>query len=249
MTQEPDSASVSVTYVVKNQDVVLNGTVSSGLLNQLTAELVGYFLFYPPLIIAERESDGRAGVAVGAVTLEMLWLKGGGAGSHPTTFPISALLFSALEYHNLDTSVATRIYWVTTGRLPPPPRPTTSSNSAHLGCCCASLTHFFMDSSVLLSCPPFAVQRPKFALHFTYFASCLKCTRCSFDLVLLKSVNLSQLTSINLRSSLALLLYISPGFSHHLCPSNHLLVCLPSRMSRDPQTHIPLISSGLCVFQ
>lgn len=57
MTQEPASASVSVTYVVKNQDVVLNGTVSSGLLNQLTAELVGYFLFYPPLIIAERESD------------------------------------------------------------------------------------------------------------------------------------------------------------------------------------------------
>lgn len=55
VTQEPGSASVSVMYVVKNQDVILNGTVSSGLLNQLTAELVGYFLFYPPLVIAERE--------------------------------------------------------------------------------------------------------------------------------------------------------------------------------------------------
>uniref|UniRef100_H3CQT1 KIAA1549-like b n=2 Tax=Tetraodon nigroviridis TaxID=99883 RepID=H3CQT1_TETNG len=53
VTQESGSASVSVMYVVKNQDVILNGTVSSGLLNQLTAELVGYFLFYPPLIIAE----------------------------------------------------------------------------------------------------------------------------------------------------------------------------------------------------
>lgn len=29
----------------------------------------------------------------------------------------SSLLFSALEYHNLDTSVATKIYWVTTGKL------------------------------------------------------------------------------------------------------------------------------------
>ncbi|XP_029697831.1 UPF0606 protein KIAA1549L isoform X2 [Takifugu rubripes] len=73
VSQEPGAASVSVLYVVKNQDVILNGTVASGLLNQLTAELVGYFLFYPPLIIAE-----------------------------------------PLEYHNLDTSVATKIYWVTT---------------------------------------------------------------------------------------------------------------------------------------
>lgn len=55
MSQEPGAASVSVLYVVKNQDVILNGTVASGLLNQLTAELVGYFLFYPPLIIAERK--------------------------------------------------------------------------------------------------------------------------------------------------------------------------------------------------
>uniref|UniRef100_A0A3Q2Y5F3 KIAA1549-like b n=1 Tax=Hippocampus comes TaxID=109280 RepID=A0A3Q2Y5F3_HIPCM len=54
VAQEPDSPSVSLVYVVKNQDTELNGTISSGLLNQLTAELVGYFLFYPPLVIAER---------------------------------------------------------------------------------------------------------------------------------------------------------------------------------------------------
>lgn len=55
ISQEPGSPSVSLVYVVKNQDAVLNGTISSGLLNQLTAELVGYFLFYPPLVIAERK--------------------------------------------------------------------------------------------------------------------------------------------------------------------------------------------------
>ncbi|XP_077372520.1 UPF0606 protein KIAA1549L isoform X3 [Festucalex cinctus] len=73
VAQEPDSPSVSLVYVVKNQDTELNGTISSGLLNQLTAELVGYFLFYPPLVIAE-----------------------------------------PLEYHNLNTSTATRSYWVIT---------------------------------------------------------------------------------------------------------------------------------------
>ncbi|XP_040893607.1 UPF0606 protein KIAA1549L [Toxotes jaculatrix] len=73
VSQEPGSPSVALVYVVKNQDAVLNGTVSSGLLNQLTAELVGYFLFYPPLVIAE-----------------------------------------PLEYHNLNTSTATRNYWVIT---------------------------------------------------------------------------------------------------------------------------------------
>ncbi|XP_057693434.1 UPF0606 protein KIAA1549L isoform X1 [Corythoichthys intestinalis] len=73
VAQEPDSPSVSLVYVVKNQDTELNGTISSGLLNQLTAELVGYFLFYPPLVIAE-----------------------------------------PLEYHNLNTSIATRSYWVIT---------------------------------------------------------------------------------------------------------------------------------------
>ncbi|XP_061140104.1 UPF0606 protein KIAA1549L isoform X2 [Syngnathus typhle] len=73
VAQEPGSPSVSLVYVVKNQDTELNGTISSGLLNQLTAELVGYFLFYPPLVIAE-----------------------------------------PLEYHNLNTSTATRSYWVIT---------------------------------------------------------------------------------------------------------------------------------------
>ncbi|XP_041746437.2 UPF0606 protein KIAA1549L-like isoform X4 [Coregonus clupeaformis] len=67
------SPAVSLVYVVKNENTVLNGTVSSGLLNQLTAELVGYFLFFPPLVIAE-----------------------------------------PLEYHNLNTSTATKHYWVIT---------------------------------------------------------------------------------------------------------------------------------------
>ncbi|XP_049930224.1 UPF0606 protein KIAA1549L [Epinephelus moara] len=73
VSQDPGSPSVSLVYVVKNQDAILNGTISSGLLNQLTAELVGYFLFYPPMVIAE-----------------------------------------PLEYHNLNTSMATKNYWVIT---------------------------------------------------------------------------------------------------------------------------------------
>ncbi|XP_059190448.1 UPF0606 protein KIAA1549L isoform X2 [Centropristis striata] len=73
VSQESGSPSVSLVYVVKNQDAILNGTISSGLLNQLTAELVGYFLFYPPMVIAE-----------------------------------------PLEYHNLNTSMATKNYWVIT---------------------------------------------------------------------------------------------------------------------------------------
>ncbi|XP_056454688.1 UPF0606 protein KIAA1549L [Gadus chalcogrammus] len=73
VSQVPASPSVAVVYVVRNQDALLNGTISSGLLNQLTAELVGYFLFYPPLLIAE-----------------------------------------PLEYHNLNTSAATKSYWVIT---------------------------------------------------------------------------------------------------------------------------------------
>ncbi|XP_031731552.1 UPF0606 protein KIAA1549L isoform X2 [Anarrhichthys ocellatus] len=73
VSQEPGSPSVSLVYVVRNQDAILNGTISSGLLNQLTAELVGYFLFYPPMVIAE-----------------------------------------PLEYHNLNTSMVTKNYWVIT---------------------------------------------------------------------------------------------------------------------------------------
>ncbi|XP_029008460.1 UPF0606 protein KIAA1549L isoform X2 [Betta splendens] len=73
VSQERGSPAVTLVYVVKNQGVMLNGTVSSGLLSQLTAELVGYFLFYPPLVIVE-----------------------------------------PLEYHNLNTSKATKNYWVIT---------------------------------------------------------------------------------------------------------------------------------------
>ncbi|KAK1161728.1 UPF0606 protein KIAA1549L-like isoform X4 [Acipenser oxyrinchus oxyrinchus] len=52
-SQSSESPAVTLIYVVWNQSVMLNGTVSSSLLNQLTAELVGYYLFFPPLIIAE----------------------------------------------------------------------------------------------------------------------------------------------------------------------------------------------------
>ncbi|XP_058858318.1 UPF0606 protein KIAA1549L-like isoform X5 [Acipenser ruthenus] len=52
-SQSAESPAVTLIYVVWNQTVMLNGTVSSSLLNQLTAELVGYYLFFPPLIIAE----------------------------------------------------------------------------------------------------------------------------------------------------------------------------------------------------
>ncbi|XP_036390732.1 UPF0606 protein KIAA1549L-like isoform X2 [Megalops cyprinoides] len=64
---------VSLIYSVQNGSTTLNGTFSSNLLNQLTTELVGYFLLFPPFIIAE-----------------------------------------PLEYHNLNTSAATRVYWVIT---------------------------------------------------------------------------------------------------------------------------------------
>uniref|UniRef100_A0A671V6U6 KIAA1549 like n=1 Tax=Sparus aurata TaxID=8175 RepID=A0A671V6U6_SPAAU len=67
------SPAVSLVYAVRNGTVFLNGTTASNLLGQLSAELVGYFLFYPPLIIAE-----------------------------------------PMEYHNLNTSVATRDFWVIT---------------------------------------------------------------------------------------------------------------------------------------
>uniref|UniRef100_W5K6H7 KIAA1549-like b n=1 Tax=Astyanax mexicanus TaxID=7994 RepID=W5K6H7_ASTMX len=71
-SQSSGSPAVSLIYVVRNDSVALNGTVASNLLSQLTAELVGYFLFYPPLITAE------------------------------------------LEYHNLNTSAATKDFWIIT---------------------------------------------------------------------------------------------------------------------------------------
>lgn len=51
------SQSVTLFYVVKNESTVLNGTVSSHLLNQLSAELVGFYLTYPPLTIAEGKAS------------------------------------------------------------------------------------------------------------------------------------------------------------------------------------------------
>ncbi|XP_054828393.1 UPF0606 protein KIAA1549L homolog [Eublepharis macularius] len=47
------SQAVTLFYVVRNETTVLNGTVSSHLLNHLSAELVGFYLTYPPLTIAE----------------------------------------------------------------------------------------------------------------------------------------------------------------------------------------------------
>lgn len=55
VSQAADSPAVSLVYTVKNGTVYLNGTAASNLLGQLSAELVGYFLFYPPLAIAERK--------------------------------------------------------------------------------------------------------------------------------------------------------------------------------------------------
>ncbi|XP_071385300.1 UPF0606 protein KIAA1549L [Centroberyx affinis] len=73
VSQIAGSPAVSLVYSVRNGTVLLNGTAASNLLGQLSAELVGYFLFYPPLVIAE-----------------------------------------PLEYHNLNTSIATRDFWVIT---------------------------------------------------------------------------------------------------------------------------------------
>lgn len=55
VSQAAGSPAVSLVYTVRNGTVYLNGTTASNLLGQLSAELVGYFLFYPPLIIAERK--------------------------------------------------------------------------------------------------------------------------------------------------------------------------------------------------
>ncbi|KAK0136967.1 UPF0606 protein KIAA1549L [Merluccius polli] len=73
VSQVSRSPAVSLVYSVRNGSVFLNGTTASNLLGCLTAELVGYYLFYPPLIIAE-----------------------------------------PLEYHNLNSSIATRDFWVIT---------------------------------------------------------------------------------------------------------------------------------------
>lgn len=54
-SQSLGSPAVSLIYMLHNGSVTLNGTTASNLLSHLTAELVGYFLFYPPLITAERK--------------------------------------------------------------------------------------------------------------------------------------------------------------------------------------------------
>uniref|UniRef100_A0A4W3JLP1 KIAA1549 like n=1 Tax=Callorhinchus milii TaxID=7868 RepID=A0A4W3JLP1_CALMI len=47
------SSAVTMIYTVRNQSVLLNGTSSSSLLHHLTAAELGYYLTYPPLILAE----------------------------------------------------------------------------------------------------------------------------------------------------------------------------------------------------
>nr|XP_033783813.1 UPF0606 protein KIAA1549L homolog [Geotrypetes seraphini] len=67
------SQALTLIYTVRNQSTFLNGTVSSKLLNRLSADLVGFYLTKPPLIIAE-----------------------------------------SLDYPNIETSSATRNYWLIT---------------------------------------------------------------------------------------------------------------------------------------
>lgn len=55
MSTSNASQAVTLVYAVGNQSSFLNGTVASNLLSQLSAELVGFYLTYPPLTIAERE--------------------------------------------------------------------------------------------------------------------------------------------------------------------------------------------------
>lgn len=55
VSQAAGSPAVLLVYTLKNGTGFLNGTAASNLLGQLSAELVGYFLFYPPLIVAERK--------------------------------------------------------------------------------------------------------------------------------------------------------------------------------------------------
>uniref|UniRef100_A0A7N4V6D5 KIAA1549 like n=1 Tax=Sarcophilus harrisii TaxID=9305 RepID=A0A7N4V6D5_SARHA len=87
------SQAVTLTYAVWNQSTLLNGTVSSSLLSQLSAELVGFYLTYPPLTIAE--STRVDVIPPGRQLAEV---------PRP----------SALEYPNLDVSETTRDYWVIT---------------------------------------------------------------------------------------------------------------------------------------
>ncbi|XP_077902388.1 UPF0606 protein KIAA1549L homolog isoform X3 [Ictidomys tridecemlineatus] len=89
------SQAVTLVYVVGNQSTFLNGTVASSLLSQLSAELVGFYLTYPPLTIAERIINNAAYILYRNT---YSGVKGN----------------KALEYPNLDTSETTRDYWVIT---------------------------------------------------------------------------------------------------------------------------------------
>ncbi|XP_077902387.1 UPF0606 protein KIAA1549L homolog isoform X2 [Ictidomys tridecemlineatus] len=90
------SQAVTLVYVVGNQSTFLNGTVASSLLSQLSAELVGFYLTYPPLTIAEPGIINNAAYILYRNTYS--GVKGN----------------KALEYPNLDTSETTRDYWVIT---------------------------------------------------------------------------------------------------------------------------------------
>ncbi|XP_059508090.1 UPF0606 protein KIAA1549L isoform X1 [Stegostoma tigrinum] len=47
------STAVTMVYAVRNESTLLNGTTASSLLHHLTAAELGYYLAYPPLILAE----------------------------------------------------------------------------------------------------------------------------------------------------------------------------------------------------
>ena len=89
------SQTVTLVYVVGNRSSFLNGTVASSLLRQLSAELVGFYLTYPPLTIAEREYvpvlQGRCHRLRGLVCLANL-----GARPHANSLVIKSL--SQLTY-------------------------------------------------------------------------------------------------------------------------------------------------------
>ncbi|XP_058485078.1 UPF0606 protein KIAA1549L isoform X2 [Solea solea] len=111
VTQAAGSPAVSLVYTVSNGTVFLNGTTASNLLGQLSAELVGYFLFYPPLIIAEPCLFSGASNTASLCTLRQPPFK-----AQTAKCELHCILKtrSALEYHNLNTSVATRDFWVIT---------------------------------------------------------------------------------------------------------------------------------------
>ncbi|TKC52819.1 hypothetical protein EI555_019311 [Monodon monoceros] len=112
------SQTVTLVYVVGNRSSFLNGTVASSLLRQLSAELVGFYLTYPPLTIAERE---YVHVLQGLCHLLRGLLHNPHYHSAVIDFEDDAayILYpniylvakGTLEYPNLDISETTRDYW------------------------------------------------------------------------------------------------------------------------------------------